>query len=1217
MRRQNRRATRRQTRFEQFEERLALTAQAITDIQLEQQIHSPDLELFQEVAPLLNDAHQQTGLSAVRNQYGLIGEGQTVAVIDTGIAWDHVNLGGGYGASARVVGGYDFAENDSDPYDDPSGYHGTHVAGIIGSDHGTYSGVAPGVDLVGLRVFNDAGSGNFSWVEDALQWVHDHRNDYANPITAVNLSLGADWNADTVPGWAMLEEEFAQLEADGIFIAVAAGNSFTKYNATGLSYPAASSHVVPVASVAADGSMSSFSQRNSRVLAAPGENIASTVPDHLFGVDGNPNDIASSSGTSMASPYVAGASVLIREAMEFVGQTNINQGDIYDLLYDTADIVYDSVTNANYHNINLESAFAVIMPDDDYGSTVGSAYNLGTISTSSQMNGTIGTLSDTDFFSFTAGASGEMSFGITESHYLESSLSLIGASGQWSGGVFSFDVTAGQSYSFSLQTNDGIGHYTLDYDLQSSAVDLGAVAQQTFATQSINNSMYQVTAQQSGYLSIEAMFNNSGGDINLTAYDGLGNQIGASATSGNSERIDLLVTAGSTFTFEVSGQNSDVDLRVTNLVTQGATGITVTGTSGVDTVSVNLGSRSVTVNDVTYSAATAAQFSTLSINGGSGADVLSVTGSSADETAVFQTSNFAVTSTGFSMTASGFTNVAMTGGSTDTATLHDTAGDEEFTASATSAQLTGTSFQFTANNFGSVTAVATGGTDTATLYDSSSSDTFTSGYLYAEMASSEAGFSNRAEGFDSNLGYSQNGGTDTANFYDSSGNDRFYSTSTYGLMRGPSDNFYNYAEGFERNYAYSENGGVDYAYFYDSSGNDRFYSTNTYGLMRGPSDNFYNYAEGFDRNYAYSQNGGTDYAYFYDSSGNDRFYSTTTYGLMRGPSDNFYNYAEGFDRNYAYSQNGGTDYAYFYDSSGNDRFYSTNTYGLMRGPSDNFYNYAEGFDRNYAYSQNGGTDYAYFYDSSGNDRFYSTNTYGLMRGPSDNFYNYAEGFDRNYAYSQNGGFDMAYFYDSSGDDRYYATPTYGLMRGPSDNFYNYAQGFGRNYAFSQTGGFDMAYFYDSAGDDLFYATDQYGLLRDVNTTFYSYAESFDRLYANSTNGGNDNAYFYDSVGNDRLYQTNSYSLFRGENSNFYHYAAGFSYVQARAENGGNDEAYVYDLDSEDNVTGSSDSFQTSDSDRMTDLVGFYRIVAESADGESASSELQAVDYIFEEVGDWD
>lgn len=194
-------------------------------------------------------------------------------------------------------------ENDANPYDDgPSGFHGTHVAGIIGSDNSKYSGVAPDVDLVALRVFNDAGQGQLSWVEKALQWVHANRNTFENPITTVNLSIGTTWNSDTIPVGAILEDELRQLYNDGIVVTASAGNSFKQYNEPGLSYPAASPNVIPVASVDANGQISDFSQRHSdNVITAPGRSIMSTVPDYLLGRDGKVDDFSTASGTSMAA----------------------------------------------------------------------------------------------------------------------------------------------------------------------------------------------------------------------------------------------------------------------------------------------------------------------------------------------------------------------------------------------------------------------------------------------------------------------------------------------------------------------------------------------------------------------------------------------------------------------------------------------------------------------------------------------------------------------------------------------------------------------------------------------------------------------------------------------------------------------------------------------------------------------------------------------------
>jgi subtilisin family serine protease len=356
-------------RFETFEERLALSVQPVADFWYDttaESIVEPSSAL---VAPLGGiEGHGWSDLAAARDQYGLGGSGQTVAIIDSGIAYDHVALGGGLGSSYQVVGGWDFAENDANPYDDaPAGFHGTHVAGIVGSQDGRYPGVAPNVDLVALRVFDDQGGGYFNWVEQALAWVHEHRNDYEFPITTINLSLGTEWNASTLPKWATLENELKQLADDGIFISVAAGNSFQTYNTAGLSYPAVSPHVTPVASVDASGNMSRFSQRDGRVLAAPGERVMSTLPDAFYGGDGIENDWGAASGSSMASPYVAGASVLVREAMQDLGYTGITQTSIADLFHRTADKVYDPATLASYDRINVARALETLVGSDDFG----------------------------------------------------------------------------------------------------------------------------------------------------------------------------------------------------------------------------------------------------------------------------------------------------------------------------------------------------------------------------------------------------------------------------------------------------------------------------------------------------------------------------------------------------------------------------------------------------------------------------------------------------------------------------------------------------------------------------------------------------------------------------------------------------------------------------------------------------------------------------------
>ncbi len=405
---QRRRSQQRLARFEQFEKRLMMTADPLfsltpeLDLSLDRQpmtaevaaefvapiapsefpgveltpnqdvsidplslevadslIAQPTVESIAQVARLTNSVVSEA--AAIGESFGFDGSGQTIAVIDSGIAYDHAAFGNGFGVGNQVVGGYDFAENDADPYDDaPGGFHGTHVAGIIGSQDSQYQGISSGADLVALRVFDDQGRGELEWVEQALQWVHDNRNEFEHPITTVNLSLGTNFNADNTPEFATLEDEFAQLEADGIFISVAAGNSFQEFNTTGLSYPAVSPNVVPVASHGSDGQISDFSQRSDRVLVAPGESIRSTVPSFLLGGFGN-NSFLGASGTSQAAPYVAGASAVLRQAFESIGVTEVNQDLLYQQFRETANQIFDSVTGQNYSRIDLEAAINAVL----------------------------------------------------------------------------------------------------------------------------------------------------------------------------------------------------------------------------------------------------------------------------------------------------------------------------------------------------------------------------------------------------------------------------------------------------------------------------------------------------------------------------------------------------------------------------------------------------------------------------------------------------------------------------------------------------------------------------------------------------------------------------------------------------------------------------------------------------------------------------------------
>lgn len=146
-----------------------------------------------------------TGASQARSDYGVDGSGFNVAVIDTGVNYNHSALGGGFGPGHKVVAGFDFAEKDGDPI--ATWDHGTAVAGIIASSDPNHLGIAPGAGIVALRVFGNNNKGDFNRVADALEWVVDHHGEFnilllisLSPTAIITLSTGSRTTAASARG---------------------------------------------------------------------------------------------------------------------------------------------------------------------------------------------------------------------------------------------------------------------------------------------------------------------------------------------------------------------------------------------------------------------------------------------------------------------------------------------------------------------------------------------------------------------------------------------------------------------------------------------------------------------------------------------------------------------------------------------------------------------------------------------------------------------------------------------------------------------------------------------------------------------------------------------------------------------------------------------------------------------------------------------------------
>ncbi|MBW2543356.1 MAG: S8 family serine peptidase, partial [Deltaproteobacteria bacterium] len=273
----------------------------------------------------------------VSHASGNRGAGVRVAVLDTGIDYDHEELDGNY------VAGRDFVFDDDDPFDDSYNSHGTHVAGIIAAEENGIGvvGVAPEVDLFAVKVLDGAGFGLADWIIAGIEWA------VLNGVEVINMSIEG-------PDVQGLHDACDAAYAAGVILVAAGGNSLAGQGP--VEFPAAYDSVIAVTATDPSDLPGRFAPVGEEVeLAAPGVDVLSTVA-------GGGYDFLS--GTSQAAPHVAGVAALsiLSNTKDINGDGMVDHEDVRLMLQTSAIDLGDAGRDEIYGFGLVDGAAAAFTP---------------------------------------------------------------------------------------------------------------------------------------------------------------------------------------------------------------------------------------------------------------------------------------------------------------------------------------------------------------------------------------------------------------------------------------------------------------------------------------------------------------------------------------------------------------------------------------------------------------------------------------------------------------------------------------------------------------------------------------------------------------------------------------------------------------------------------------------------------------------------------------
>ncbi len=302
---------------------------AVNDVATHRHVHSAELDRIVQPNAAVTDPSYSSQWALSKIQAPLawdtsMGAGVTVAVIDSGVNYNHPDL------KANMLTGWNFYNNNSDPMDVTG--HGTLVAGIIGeaSNNGIGgAGVASKVKILPVRVADDAGGGSISRIYQGMYWAYDRG------ARIINLSWGGITNDPTINAAAQ------DLQAKGVLVVNGAENSGTLKSYTNTPY------LLTVGATNSSDLIWVNSSYGSYVdLSAPGVDVYSTA------IGGGYKLV---SGTSFSTPMVVAVAALVKSTNPKLSPTAIEQ-ILKDTIDDKGDVGYD--IHYGYGRVNAAKAVA-------------------------------------------------------------------------------------------------------------------------------------------------------------------------------------------------------------------------------------------------------------------------------------------------------------------------------------------------------------------------------------------------------------------------------------------------------------------------------------------------------------------------------------------------------------------------------------------------------------------------------------------------------------------------------------------------------------------------------------------------------------------------------------------------------------------------------------------------------------------------------------------